>query len=144
MRLVLDSNEFIYAIGPSRLPASTKLLDLLVSSRQHSLRIHRTIVNEVCRNLPGKDHGAFFGILDVLLDEACGIDEEFVVPQDWQQRYLDLGFKPGDAHIGAYAEVVEAEVLISENRRHFHALADRLPFGVMDAAQFLKRHSAAR
>ena len=144
MRLVLDSNEFIYAIGPTRLPSCTKLLDLLALQQDHVVRTDRTIVAEVCRNMPERHHRAFFGVLDVLLEEGCSIDEEFVVPEDWLQRYLGLGFKEGDAHIGAYAEVVEADVLISENRRHFHALAQHLPFKVMDAEQFLKLHTTTR
>ena len=110
MRLVL-SNEYVYGLGPSRLSPCDQLIKALIASDAHDVRFLRTIVQEVCRNLP--------------------------------ERYQDMGFKEGDAHIGAYAEVVEADILVSENRRHFHAMAGHLPFKVMDAAQFLKRHAAA-
>ena len=141
MRLVLDTNEYVYGLGPSRLPPCERLIDTLGDSGAHDVRVLRVIVQEVCRNLPEHYHRAFFRTLDVLMEADCDIDEEFVVPHHVAQRYQDIGFKEGDAHIGAYAEVVEAEILISENRRHFHAMADRLPFRVMDAAQFLKRYA---
>ena len=141
MRLVLDANEYLYALGLIRLPSSEALMKALIQGGEHGVRIERTIVREVCRNLPERDHRRFLGMVDVLLERECDIDEDFVVPEPWSLRYRDLGFKEGDAHIGAYAEVVEADVLVSENRRHFHAMEDHLPFRVMDAAQFLKRYA---
>ena len=144
MRLVLDTNEYVYGLGPSRLHPCERLIDVLGDSGAHDVRILRVIVQEVCRNLPTPYHRIFFKTLDLLMEADCDIDEEFVVPHHVAQRYQDMGFKEGDAHIGAYAEVVEAEVLVSENRRHFHAKEHHLPFKVMDAAQFLKSHLPGR
>ena len=143
MRLVLDANEYIFALGAVREPACAILLETL-RVRGGSVRIERTIVQEVTRHLHQDDLRAFFAVLGILLEEGSGIDEDFIVPHHVAQHYQDIGFKEGDAHIAAYAHVVEADVLVSENRRHFHARATDLPFKVMDAAQFLKRHAAAR
>jgi hypothetical protein len=141
--LVLDANEYIFALGPDREPAPERLL-ATVQSQGDVVRIERTIVQEVARHLSGHDLRDFFAALDDLLEEGCGIDEDFVVPHHVAQHYQDVGFKEADAHIAAYAHVVEAEAIVTENRRHFHTLAGHLPFKVMDAEQFLKRHAAGR
>ena len=140
MRLVLDTNEFVFALGDHRKPSCERLLTA-VQLAGHPVRVERTIVREVTRNLRSQDLPAFFETLGILLEDGCGIDEEFVVPHHLGLHYQDLGFKEGDAHIAAYAHVVGADAVISENRRHFHAMAGRLPFKVMDAAQFLKHHA---
>lgn len=55
-------------------------------------------------------------------------------------RYESRGLKPGDAFIAAYTEWSGADYLITENR-DFLALTS-LPFRVVRAEEFLKRHSA--
>ena len=143
MRLVLDTNEYIFALGVQRKPSCERLVAAVHLAR-HAVRVERTIVREVIRNLRSNDVSAFFETLHLLLEDGCGIDEEFMVPHHLGLHYQDLGFKEGDAHFAAYAEVVEVDVLVSENRRHFHAMAGHLPFRVMDAEQFLKRYEAPR
>ena len=144
MRLVLDANEYIFALGQTPTSFSQALIDALLDTGLHDVRIQRTLVREVSRRLPEPYHRTFYRTLEDLLEEGCGIDEDFVVPHHIAQHYQDLGFKEGDAHIAAYAQVIEADALISENRRHFHTLARHLPFQVMDAEGFLKRHARAR
>ena len=144
MRLVLDSNEYLFAMGPTPLAPCQQLVDILASTDEHDVRIHRTIVREVSRKLPEPLRTMFYRTLKDLLEEGYGIDEDFVVPHHVAQHYQDVGFKEADAHVAAYATVVGAEILISENRRHFHAMADQLPFHVMDAMQFLKHHTPFR
>jgi hypothetical protein len=140
MRLVLDANEYIYALGPDAAP-SGDLLGFLSRAHGFDVRIVRTIVEEVLRNTPERLHRDFFDSLRLLIEDGFGVDEEFVVPHHVAQHYQDIGFKEGDAHIAAYAEVIGADILVSENRRHFHTLAGHLPFQVTDAEQFLRRHA---
>lgn len=143
MRLVLDANEYILALGRDRDAVCEQFL-AAVEASDHVVRIERTIVQEVTRHLSGSSLRDFFGALEVLLEEGCAIDEDFLVPHHIAQHYQDAGFKEADAHIAAYAHVVEADAVVSENRRHFHAMASHLPFRVMDAEQFLKRHAVGR
>ena len=56
---------------------------------------------------------------------------------DCEAMILRRSLKPADAQIGAYAEWVKADFLISENR-DFLALAKPIPFRVMKASAFLK------
>lgn len=52
MRLVLDTNEFIAALGVVKNPASETLLaELLETFPKHTIHLPRTIINEVRRNL---------------------------------------------------------------------------------------------
>ncbi len=144
MRLVLDANEYIFALSKPPSLFSKDLIDTLLDTGGHDVRIQRTIVREVSRRLPKPLHRTFYKLLEDLLEEDCSIDEDFLVPHHVAQHYQDVGFKEGDAHIAAYAEVIVADAVISENRRHFHAMAGRLPFKVMDAETFLKRHPGRR
>ena len=135
------SNEYIYTFGDERKPASESLVLSLVDQGIHDVRVVRLIIDEVLRNLPRKSHRRFFEALDLLLEEDCGIDEEFVIPYHRGEHFREVGFKEADASIAAYAEAVGADVVVSENRRHFHAMAGHLPFRVMDAETFLKRRA---
>ncbi len=49
MLLVLDSNEFIFGFGIARKPSCETLLDALIESSPHSLRIPRLIIEEVLK-----------------------------------------------------------------------------------------------
>lgn len=141
MRLVLDANEYLYAFGDDRQTSSQELLARLIGGGQHDVRIVRTIVVEVIRNSPPSAHKPFFDALAAILEEGCDIDEDFVIPYHRGEHFQEVGFKKADALIAAYAEAVGADVLVSENRRHFHAFADELPFHVMDATAFLRHHA---
>jgi predicted nucleic acid-binding protein len=144
MRLVLDANEYVYAFGVGRKPSCETLLLTLSEQGGHDVRVLRTIVEEVVRNTRGEAHSLFFEALDDLLEEGYGIDETFIIPYHIGFQYRERGFKPADALIAAYADVVGADMVISENRKHFHGMADRLPFQVMDAEQFLRRYGSRR
>lgn len=139
MRLVLDANEYIYTFGDERKPSCEALVLSLVDRGDHDVRIVRTILEEILRNIPDRTHKGFFEAMHMLVEEDCGVDEEFAIPYHRGEHFREVGFKEADALIAAYAEAVGADVLVSENRRHFHTMADRLPFRVMDAEGFLKR-----
>ena len=144
MRLVLDANQYIYVFGEVRKPSCEALVRLLLTESGHEVRIVRILLDEVLRNIPPETHKHLYGVLDQLLEEECSIDEDFVIPYPRGEHFREVGFKEADALIAAYAEAVGADVLVSENRRHFHAMADRLPFRVMDAECFLRQHPAGR
>ena len=52
MRLVLDANEYIFALGQPPAPFSQALIDALIDTGLHDVRIQRTLVREVSRRLP--------------------------------------------------------------------------------------------
>lgn len=144
MRLVLDSNEYIFAFGLEPRVTCIRLLEFLEGNAGWDIRIVRTIVNEVAGRTPEQAVKGFYAVLEHLLEDGCGVDEDFVVPHHIAQHYQDVGFKEADAHIAAYAQGIGTDMVLSENRRHFHDMARQLPFQVMDAEQFLKRHAAGR
>lgn len=134
MRIILDSNEFIFALGEQE-PNARMLLDILFTdTSSHSLRLPRTVFEEVKRNLSVE---AFKEFILLLLSANIPIDEDTLVPFELGMKYELAGFKYADAFIAAYAEYTGAEVLVSENR-HFLARHSRLPFRICNAAQCLK------
>lgn len=135
MLLVLDSNEFLFALGLFPKPACQRLIKQLIQRRpRDTVRIPRTVVREVLRHLAPAGAREFFRIMDALGQ----IDENYVVPFELGNRYELLGLKPADAFIAAYAEWVGAEALISENRHFLTRHAD-LPFRVLTAQAFLDK-----
>ena len=115
MDFVLDSNIFIFAFDPPQKPSCVSLLALLLENRAtFHVHIPRLILTEIRRNLT-----------PLLMQDAMRFahqlaipDEDFVVPSKLSAQYEARGLKPADAFIGAYAEWVKADGLISENR-HF-------------------------
>ena len=135
MLLVLDTNIFLFAIGALRVPACSELLDVLIElSPRHSVRIPRTVVQEVLRHLDPQTAREFFRLMSVL----GAIDEDFLVPFDLGAKYERAGLKPADAFIAAYAEWAAADGLVSQNR-HFLARRRDLPFRVLSAEECLRR-----
>jgi hypothetical protein len=135
LRLVLDSNEYIYAFGVERKPECEALLQCLADpSVQSRLFVPQSVADEVRRNMRSvmfKQCHRFWNAM------ACAIDDESDIPSRFQNAYLTRGLKAADAQIAAYAEWVGADFLISENR-DFLALTKPLPFRVLKAAEFLK------
>ncbi|OGH61455.1 MAG: hypothetical protein A3G34_05595 [Candidatus Lindowbacteria bacterium RIFCSPLOWO2_12_FULL_62_27] len=132
-RIVLDSNEYIYAFGAERKPACERLIGRLIEkAEKNSLSVSRSIADETRRNLK---RTAFKLCHRFWLDMACRIDDDDNVPKALFASYLVRGLKPADAQIGAYAEWVNADFLISENR-DFLALSKPLPYRIMKASEF--------
>lgn len=134
MLIVLDSNEFIFALGEQE-PNARILLDILFAKTSpHSLRIPRTVFEEVKRNLYGE---ALREFIELLLSAHIPIDEDTLVTFELGAKYEAIGFKPADALIAAYAEYVGADILVSENR-HFLSRRTNLPFKICSAGACLK------
>ena len=134
MLLVIDSNEYIFSFGPQQDMMAVKLLNRIVDAAHlHSIRIPRTIFEEVKRNISTEAFHEFNGFINTITQ----VEEDIVVPFEIVFKYEAVGFKPADAFIAAYAEWVGAEILVSENR-HFLRHHSDLPFKVLTAEKSLK------
>jgi predicted nucleic acid-binding protein len=132
--LVLDTNVYIYAFATSVKPSCRSIINLLaISPSEYKLRIPRTIVEEVRRNLVHDVFREFFEFIS----EVTIIDEDFFIPFELGVKYEIKGLKPADAFIAAYTEWVGAEVLVTENRHFLNRHTD-LPFKVLTAEECLK------
>ena len=98
MLLILDSNEFIFGFGVARKASCEALLDAIVESSRHTLRIPRLIAEEVGRHLTPEEFREFIEFIMSL----TVIDEDFVVPFELGAKYEAEGLKSADAFIAAY------------------------------------------
>jgi len=134
--LVLDSNEYLFAFGAAKQPASVQLVEWLTTHHQtHQIRIPRLIVEEIRRNVSAE---VFREVLEVI-QLFTTTDEDILVPFEFGVKYERHGLKPADAFIAAYTEWVGAHVLIREHR-HFLTRQVDLPFQVVRAQNFLDHH----
>lgn len=134
MLLILDSNEYIFALGAVNDKTSEKLLEKVLASRKDvSVRIPRLIIEEVRNNLTPEAFKEFM----LLINSLIKIDEDIEVPFAIGAKYENIGMKPADAFIAAYAEWAGADALITENR-HFLSRQTNLPFKVFNAEGCLK------
>lgn len=134
MRLVLDANEYIFALGLFRKQSCESLLEFLTDNfSSHSVSICRTIIEEVRTNLTSKDFHNFVRFINVF----SVIDEDFLIPFETGVKYEVKGLKEADALIAAYTEWSGADVLVSENR-HFLSRHSNLPFRIINAEECLK------
>jgi len=139
LRFVIDSNEYIFALGPAKEEKARELLEsLLKKAHLHTLRIPHTIFEEVKRNLSAEAFQEF----NIFINAITTVDEDMVVPFEIVFKYETAGFKPADAFIAAYTEWAGADVLVSENR-HFLTHHSHLPFRVLTAEKCLNfiKHS---
>jgi len=131
---VIDSNVYIFGLGLVKVPACEKFIfALLKEFPRHSLRISRSITEEVRRHLSREDFQRFIKIINTL----TLIDEDSLIPFELGAKYESAGLKPGDASIPAYTEWVGADVLVTENR-HFLTRSSDLPFKVLTTEECLK------
>jgi hypothetical protein len=137
LQIVLDSNEYLFALGAERKPACEALFKTILDAPgRYQIRIVRTILEEVRRNAIPQRFREFWLFLRAL---GVSMDEDWEVPFELGMKYAALGLKPGDAFIAAYTEWTGAECLVTENR-DFLTLAT-LPFKILRAAEFLNRYS---
>ena len=134
MRLVLDTNELIFALNPSQDLSPKLLLKKLIDSfPKHTIHVSQTIMSETRRNLPA----ILFSELIRTTHEIITIEEDALVTFELGAKYESLGLKPADASIAAFTEWSGSEILISENR-HFLSQSSNLPFRVLTAEKALK------
>ncbi len=134
MLLVLDSNEYIFALGLFKKPPCAALLDKIAETLpSNTIRIPRLIVEEVKRNLTPEAFKEFI----MFITSITTIDEDILVSFELGVKYELKGLKPQDAFIAAFTEWTGAEVLVTENR-HFLARQTGLPFKILTAEACLK------
>ncbi len=134
MRLVLDANEYIFALALFRKESCESLLKTIIDTLpKHTFCISRTIIEEVRTNLTVKEFQDFIKLVNIL----SAIDEDILIPFQIGAKYESMGLKPADALIAAYVEWVGADALVTENR-HFLTRQENLPFKVVNAENCLK------
>lgn len=113
MLICIDSCVFIRGFSHKQSDAQ-QLLEL-IGPKTH-LMIHRLIALEVMRNLPREDLKFFFGLFH---QNPFAHIMDRPIPQGIVDQYIALGLaEKGDAYIGAFAEWMRVDYLISDNR-HF-------------------------
>lgn len=134
MQLVLDSNVYIFGFGLVKVPACKRLiLTIIGQSSLYTLRISRSIVEEIRRHLSPEDFQEFIGAINLLTT----IDEDFLIPFELGAKYEAKGLKPADALMAAYTEWTGADILVTENR-HFLSHRRGLPFKILTAQNCYK------
>ena len=132
MRLVLDTNIYIFAFSEAEIPSCVRLIES-ASVVKASIYISRTIIREVQNNL----RPILFKEFILFIHKTAHIEEDNGVPFELGMKYEGMGLKPADAFIGSFTEWVGAEILVSENR-HFLSRQSYLPFKVLTAEKCLK------
>ena len=134
MRLVLDANEYIFALGLFRKQSCEALLKAILDTfPKHVFCISRTIVEEVRVNLTPQEFHDFIRLISL----SSAIDEDIFIPFHIGAKYEAIGLKPADAFIAAYTEWTGADALVTENRHFLSRQAD-LSFKVLNAESCLK------
>lgn len=132
MRLVLDTNIYVFAFSEAGMPSCGRLIEAAFLANA-SIHIARTIIREVQDNL----RSILFKEFILFIHKVAHIEEDNVVPFELGMKYEAMGLKPADAFIGSFTEWVGAEILVSENR-HFLSRQSSLPFKVLTAEKCLK------
>lgn len=84
MLFVIDSNEFIFAISYQNNVSKLLLDKLCIKPSRHSIRIPRTVFEEVKRNLSPE---AFREFATLLSATSIFVDEDIVVPFELGLKY---------------------------------------------------------
>ena len=136
LRIVIDTNEFVFALTGPAGSASHRLLEALLRAPDRlEVRVPQIVISECARKLPAGTRPQFFA----LLNAVAAIDPDYVVPFEIGERYRDIGMKSADALIAAYCEWIEADALVSENRHFLVQYRPHLPFETLTAAGFLEQ-----
>lgn len=134
MLVILDSNEYIFALGPVRDPSCGKLFETILKHTEDIfVRAPRLIIEEVRNNLTPEAFKEFINLINSLTK----IDEDIEISFELGSKYELKGLKPADAFIAAYTEWTGADALVTENR-HFLSRKSDLPFKVINARSCLK------
>ena len=132
MLICIDSCVFIRSIQDKTSDAG-QLFDLLSSSLP--LVIPRLVAQEVVRNLAHPEQAKTFYQLFVSRSFAFIVEEP--VPRELVFKYVELGLPAkADAFIGAFAEWLQVDYLISDNR-HFLRQLKTDAYQIVDPKQFV-------
>jgi hypothetical protein len=134
MRICIDSCVFIRGIQQDD-PAVVQLFNLL--GPQLVLTIPRLVAREVSRNLIAPTQTRlFFSLFD---DPEVALIVDELPPYPLITKYIGLGLPAkADAFIGAFAEWLKVDYLISDNR-HFLRDLQADAFKVLSPTEFVSR-----
>jgi hypothetical protein len=134
MLICIDSCVFIRGINHDQSDAQQLLKRI---DPQIQVTIHRLIAQEVSRNLVGQAQlRAFYSLFYKSLN-ATIIDAQ--IPPMLIEKYVALGMaEKGDAYIGAFAEWMRVDYLISDNR-HFLRELRTDAYGLLSPGDFLEQ-----
>ena len=134
MRICIDSCVFINALVQAD-PAAAHLFELV--GPRLILIIPRLVGQEVTRNLKTPRQVRLFYQLFRGHDFAFIVDEP--VPRALVSKYVQFGLpEKADAFIGAFAEWMQVNYLVSDNR-HFLRDLQTEAFAVLSATEFTAR-----
>ena len=129
LKLVLDSNEYIFYFGNK----SNEILKLL-DFQELKIFLNDLIIQEVIRNINKENAAKFFNILknprfNVIMEQMT---------QNFIEKYRKMSLRKGDVLIAALCETIGADYLISENR---HFLKKKIfdEFEVLSLKEFLRK-----
>ena len=131
--IVLDSNEIILGLKGSNSYSKLLIENLNTLRNFWEFRINQQIYEEIIRNLPHQTKEKF----DKLLNFAIIKYQNQIVDKKLIDKYKGLGLKKGDIIIAAYADEINSNILISENRHFLKELKSR-KFKVINAEKFIK------
>jgi len=131
MRICIDSCVFIRGL---REPSTDAAQVLALISPSFHVYIPRLVIQEVTRNLVAPDIARFYGLF-IGKEFAHIVDSP--IPEKLFRLYATLGLNiKGDALIGAFAEWMHVEYLISDNR-HFLQEVRTDAYRLVTPAEFL-------
>jgi hypothetical protein len=143
MLLVLDTNEYVFGLSELK-DTSVKLLEVLPFIEGLKVIVPSTVLDEATRNL-GYIHSTLVTKFNDLIYgyEKFSVVSDEGLPRSLVEEYQRLGLpSEADARIGAFAEWMEADFLVSENR-HFLKKLKTTAYQVIDAAEALQRIEAS-
>jgi len=140
MRIVLDSNEYILGLDTTAGPSPySRLLDLvrilIDESEEFRLLVPEIILREVQRNLPSNLEKDFFRLIQS--SQKIEYHDLIQVPKATFQKYRQQKrLKQADALIAAFADFMNVDYIVSENR-HIYRDLKATGFITLTAQSFL-------
>lgn len=134
MRIVLDSNEFIFAFMEKK----TVCMKILENIDLFEVFMPSLILDEIVERLRILVNKNFASkIRHTVLSSSIHILDISTLPKNLIEKYERKGLRTSDAAIAAFTEYIQADYLLSENR-HFLKNLKTTKFSVKNAEQFLE------
>lgn len=135
-RWLLDTNVWLFGLRlDTGFPARGTLLDQIGS---FSIIIPLQVLKELAANLTEAEMQDFHRLVNGYPER---VEVSWVTaPAERVKFYQEHGCRKGDAIIAAHAEMLGANLIVSENRQFLQTVAD-LPVGMATAAEALERLS---
>lgn len=135
MKIVLDTNEFIFALYAKQ---NTQAKIVSSIGKHFECFISNIIAEEIEGYLKRKEGSGIAGKWKYYLHKSqINVISENQTILELAKKYKKFGLKENDAKIAAFTEFIKAEYLVSENR-HFLKEASIKEFKIINANEFLK------